>query len=181
MAFGQAEPGRIECDKPVQSTLENLCRIHRAGHHDRPPLEAMMSDTTRSKIEKSREEWRRELNPEQFRITRQHGTERPFTGPYWDDHREGTYHCVCCDAPLYSSQAKFDSGTGWPSFTAPIDQNAVSEHSDTSMLMSRTEVRCAACDAHLGHVFPDGPPPTGLRYCMNGYALRLRSPDGTEA
>lgn len=138
-----------------------------------------MTEAKNRRVEKSPEEWQRDLTPEQYRVTRRHGTERAFTGPYWNDKREGTYHCVCCDAPLFSSDTKYDSGTGWPSFYAPVDPAAVDEHDDRSLLMRRTEVRCAACDAHLGHVFPDGPPPTGLRYCMNGNALRLRLPDGT--
>ena len=138
-----------------------------------------MSDTSDTKVEKSADEWRRELTPEQFEVTRRHGTERAFCGPYWDDHREGTYHCVCCDAPLFSSATKFESGSGWPSFFAPLTPAAVEEHSDRSLLMQRTEIRCARCDAHLGHVFPDGPAPTGLRYCMYGTALRLRLPDGS--
>src|SRR5919202_1260067 len=125
------------------------------------------------KVRKSDAEWRRELSPEQFYVTRQHGTERAFTGPYWDEKRPGTYACVCCGTPLFSADAKFDSGTGWPSFRAPIDPDHVSEHEYRSWFMRRTEIRCAACDAHLGHVFNDGPPPTGLRYCMNGTALRL--------
>lgn len=139
-----------------------------------------MSETTRPKIVKSMEEWKRELTPAQFHVTRKHGTERAFTGPYWDDHRAGTYLCVSCGEPLFDSSTKFDSGTGWPSFYAPIGTGAVEEHDDRSFFMRRTEVRCATCDAHLGHVFPDGPRPTGLRYCMNGTALKLRLTDGTE-
>lgn len=133
----------------------------------------MAQDTRPPKIVKSEDAWRHELTPEQFRITRRHGTERAFTGPYKDAKARGTYACVCCGAPLFRSDAKFDSGTGWPSFTRPVGREAVDEHKDRSLFMTRTEVRCAACDAHLGHVFPDGPAPTGLRYCMNGTALRL--------
>ncbi|MDR6755988.1 peptide-methionine (R)-S-oxide reductase [Mycoplana sp. BE70] len=130
-----------------------------------------MSDNVQLKVVKTDEEWRQLLTPDQYRITRQHGTERAFSSPDFDSSKTGTYRCVCCDRPLYSSQAKFNSGTGWPSFTQPIEPGAVTSHRDVSYGMDRTEIRCADCDAHLGHVFPDGPPPTGLRYCMNGVAL----------
>jgi peptide-methionine (R)-S-oxide reductase len=125
------------------------------------------------KVEKTDAEWRRELSPEAFCVTRQHGTERAFSHPLYSEKREGAYRCVCCDEPLFSSIDKFDSGTGWPSYTRPVSKDAVSEHEDTSFLMRRTEIRCAWCEAHLGHVFPDGPQPTGLRYCINGAALRF--------
>jgi peptide-methionine (R)-S-oxide reductase len=117
-------------------------------------------------------EWRATLTPEEYRVTRQHGTERAFSHPYAQAKQDGMYHCVCCGAPLFSSDTKFDSGTGWPSFYAPAGDTAVSEHEDRALFMRRTEVRCAQCEAHLGHVFPDGPDPTGLRYCINGVALK---------
>ncbi len=116
-------------------------------------------------------EWKSQLSPEAYYVTRKHGTERAFTSPLNKEKREGVYQCVCCGEPLFSSQAKFESGTGWPSFTQPVSDEAVSEHEDRALFMRRTEVRCARCDAHLGHVFPDGPKPTGLRYCMNGVAM----------
>ena len=121
---------------------------------------------------KSDEEWRKTLTPEEFRVTRQHGTERAFSHPYAQEKRDGMYRCICCGAPLFNSEAKYDSGTGWPSFYAPAEGEAVSEHEDRSLFTRRTEVRCAKCEAHLGHVFPDGPNPTGLRYCINGVALK---------
>ncbi len=126
------------------------------------------------RVEKSDAEWRAKLTPEQYKVTRQHGTERAGTSPLNNEKREGTFTCVCCGAPLFASDAKFESGTGWPSFYKPMSDDAVSEHKDRSFLMHRTEVRCAQCDAHLGHVFPDGPHPTGQRYCMNGVALNFK-------
>ena len=131
------------------------------------------SPTRAPRIAKSNSEWRKQLTPEQYYVTREHGTERAFTGPHWDEKRAGAYECICCGAPLFASDTKYDSGTGWPSFYAPLDPAAVSEHSDRSLFVRRTEVRCAQCDAHLGHVFPDGPRPTGQRYCMNGTAMRF--------
>ena len=125
------------------------------------------------KIAKTDQEWSCQLSPEEFRVTRQHGTERPFANRYWNSKEPGTYTCVCCGQPLFASDTKYDSGTGWPSFWAPVDGKAVAEKSDVSLGMRRTEVLCAKCDAHLGHVFPDGPNPTGLRYCMNSAALKL--------
>ena len=133
----------------------------------------MTRDLKTAKIVKTDAEWRAKLTPEQFRVAREHGTERAFTGANWDQKKDGTYTCVCCDSPLFDSHTKFDSGTGWPSFFAPLEKSAVEEHEDNSWFSRRTEVRCARCDAHLGHVFPDGPKPTGLRYCMNGAAMKF--------
>jgi peptide-methionine (R)-S-oxide reductase len=131
----------------------------------------------REKVVKTDAEWKKALTPDQFYVTRMGGTERAFTGPYWNDHRAGLYRCVSCGSPLFRSESKFESGTGWPSFFSPVESDAVEEKSDRAFGMVRTEVRCATCGAHLGHVFDDGPAPTGLRYCMNGTALKLE-PDG---
>jgi peptide-methionine (R)-S-oxide reductase len=152
-----------------------------AGTGDKPtsaPKPAQVSGSQKSpapsapeKVAKTEEEWRKQLTPEQFNILREKGTERAFTGKYWNNHEAGVYRCAACGQPLFSSDTKFESGTGWPSFFKPLAPTAVEVHEDNSFFMSRTEVLCSRCGGHLGHVFPDGPEPTGLRYCMNSGAL----------
>jgi peptide-methionine (R)-S-oxide reductase len=143
----------------------------RAGMEIRYPESAM------DKIHKTDEEWRAQLTPDQFHVARKKGTEPAFSGDYWDNHDQGMYRCVCCGAELFDSATKFDSGTGWPSFYAPVDKERVRVEEDTTLGMRRVEVLCAQCDAHLGHVFPDGPRPTGLRYCMNSASLGFEKKD----
>lgn len=139
-----------------------------------------MTTTRKPRIVKTDAEWRAQLTPMQYEVTRRQATERPGTGPYLHEKRAGLYHCVACGEPLFRSEAKYDSGCGWPSFFKPVDGEAIAELEDFSHFMHRTEIRCSACDAHIGHVFPDGPNPTGLRYCTNGTALKLEPDAGNE-
>jgi peptide-methionine (R)-S-oxide reductase len=147
--------------KPADSPLRAVWRVHRS--------DCEMTD----KIEKTEQEWREALDREQYHVCREKGTERAFSGAYWDTKLAGVYRCVACGEPLFSSQTKFDSGTGWPSFWQPLGEEAVETETDRSLGMARTEVHCRRCGSHLGHVFADGPRPTGMRYCINSVALQL--------
>lgn len=158
-----AAVARLMLTSALLLTLSSFGPVRPAKHDGKAPR----------RVEKTEAEWKKILTADQFAVARQHGTERPFTSPLASNHEHGEYRCVCCHEPLFRSETKFESGTGWPSFYAPISKNIVTEIRDNSYGIVRTEVQCAVCDAHLGHVFDDGPKPTGLRYCMNGVSLEF--------
>lgn len=158
----------------VWTSRETACRQVLPYNFTKEYKEYLEERIMSEKIIKSEKEWQKELTPEQYRVTRLNETERPFTGEYWDKHEKGIYRCVCCGNELFGSEAKFDSGCGWPSFYAPVSEENINRQDDRSHFMSRVEIRCNRCDAHLGHVFEDGPDSTGLRYCINSAALKFK-------
>jgi peptide-methionine (R)-S-oxide reductase len=163
--YRRSEPGEAEAAPPGQPKTVRIVEFSDAGVRQDVVLVP--------KIVKSEDEWRKQLSPEAFEVTRHAGTETAFTGPYWNLHDKGLFRCICCDTALFTSETKYDSGTGWPSFYAPLAKENIREQTDLSLGEVRTAVSCRRCDAHLGHVFDDGPRPTGLRYCMNSVAMRF--------